>query len=139
MQIDPVCAELFEQFKLRGKPSWIVFKLSDDLTKILVDKVAAEEQTFYDLLAALPNNAPRYIVLNFTWDQGQLDGKRVKSVFVYCCPTESPPKQKMMSAMWKEKFRRTATVGVNINVEIDSKNSLTNEFLLERCTRFNKS
>ena len=91
------CLTLYEEFKIRKKYKYIIFKLSgkrrlsvfsigitdkraiDDLKEIVVEK-SAESGSYEEFLSQLPENEPRYAVYDFDFEKPG-EGQRSKITF----------------------------------------------------------
>jgi len=70
---------LYNDFKLRKTCKYFTMRLSDDSSKIILDKVGDNTKTYADFLAELPANDCRYAIVNV--DYALSDGQRSKIVF----------------------------------------------------------
>lgn len=137
IKIDNACIEQFEQLNKKSAISWIIYRLSDDLTKVEIEKLGTHQEAHLEsMLAQLPEESPRWVAFHFNYNVGA-DGKRTKTVLLNWCPSKAPIKQKMVFAATSVAFRR-ALVGVQIGFEASSKSDITQETVTEQCKRYNK-
>merc|ERR1711964_849999 len=89
------CIENFNQLKLGHKSRYIIFKLNDTNTEIVVEQKGAPEAKWDDFVKALPPNDCRYAAYDFefTVEDG---GQREKILFVLWSPETSKIKSKML-------------------------------------------
>lgn len=138
IKIHPDCVTEYSDFKMgRSKHAYIVFAVSVDLKEIAIERRGATGESWQAMVASLPNDAPRYVVTHFHWDQG-LDGKRSRTVFIHWSPANTVLKQKMIYAATKQSFKQALT-GLQVDMQADSAAELTHDRVLEQCQRFNKS
>jgi cofilin len=77
--VQDVCLDVFQELKLKKAHTFIVYKLSDDLTQIIVDQKSSEGD--YDaFIAALPGNECRWAVYDFEYEKPG-EGMRNKICF----------------------------------------------------------
>ncbi|KAK9767500.1 cofilin, variant 2 [Basidiobolus ranarum] len=62
------CLEKFQLLKLKKQYKYIIYKLSDDNTEIVVE-VASEDGSYDDFINALPENECRYAVLDLEYEK----------------------------------------------------------------------
>ena len=134
------CLSTYQSLKLRKKPKYIIFKLDDSRTEIVVDK-SSESSDYDDFIADLPEDQCRWAVYDFEFEKEGV-GKRNKLcfftwsvAFVQChcslvliqaasrhfidirAPDNAKIKEKMVYASSKDALRRSL---VGIAVEIQS-------------------
>ncbi|GAA5998847.1 actin-binding ADF family protein [Rhodotorula paludigena] len=129
--VDPSCQETFQSLKLGKKTKFIVFKLSDDLQKIQVEK-SSESGNYDEFLDALPANSPRYAVYDFEYEKDE--GKRSKICFVAWSPDEAKIKEKMLYASSKDALRRSL-VGLAVEVQGTDLDEISYEQVLDKILR----
>ena len=85
----------FNEFKLRSKYRYMVFKLNDKNEEVVIDKTGAPGAPYSEFVASLPDNDCRYAVYNAEYSTD--DGERAKFVFFlwYPCPPFLPPSSPM--------------------------------------------
>ena len=85
---------------------YVIFKLNDDLSKIVVDCEGGKSETYDDFKGKLPSDDCRYGVVDF--DFKYPDGRENnKIVFVFWTPDNAKTKSKMIYASTKETFKKT--------------------------------
>ena len=78
----------FNKFKLGGRnndTNYIVYKLSDDKTQIVVEESGSAAE-YDDFINKLPENDCRYAVYDFEFELPNGEGKRNKIVFYTWSP-----------------------------------------------------
>ncbi|KAI5818985.1 hypothetical protein BZA77DRAFT_175525 [Pyronema omphalodes] len=111
--ISPECHSVFQQLHQDKKLKYIIYKLSDDMKTIVVEKSGSEaEYSVFEQL--LPEQEPRYAVYDFEYDSGE--GKRKKICFYSWSPDDAPTRAKMVYASSKSDFRNS--LGGSIHAEI---------------------
>jgi len=110
------CIEKFNEMKLQKKIKWIVYKINDEGTQVIVDtsSESADWEPFREVLinAKAPNKnkvegkGPRYAVYDFNYDLANGEGQRTKLTFISWSPDDAATFPKMMYASTKESFKR---------------------------------
>ncbi len=67
--------------KLRKKYKYIVYRLSDDLSSIVIDKKMEKCGSYDEFVAELPENDCRYAVFDFEYEKVKGEGLRNKILF----------------------------------------------------------
>ncbi|KAF8441211.1 Cofilin/tropomyosin-type actin-binding protein-domain-containing protein [Terfezia claveryi] len=130
--LGPDCVSTFEELKLRKTYSYIIYKLSDDRTTIVVDK--CEQSTYGEFVDELPKAECRYAVFDFHYELDPTEGKRNKIVFVTWSPDIAPIRSKMVYASSKDTLRR-ALSGVGADVQGTDISEVDYEAVLEKVAK----
>eukprot|EP01099_Mayorella_cantabrigiensis_P001923 TRINITY_DN1832_c0_g1_i2.p1 TRINITY_DN1832_c0_g1~~TRINITY_DN1832_c0_g1_i2.p1 ORF type:complete len:162 (+),score=48.75 TRINITY_DN1832_c0_g1_i2:69-488(+) len=123
--------ERFNEFKLRSASRYILYKLSDSLTEVVIDKIADPSATYQDFLNDLPPNDCRYAVFNFEYDAGS-DGKRAKVIFFNWAPETAKIKSKMVYAATKDSMKK-ALIGISVEIQGTDASEVDPKEVLEKC------
>ena len=75
--------ETFQELKLRKKYKYIIYKLSDDNSAIVIEHLV-EEGDYQKFVAALPKTDCRYAVFDFEYEKPG-EGQRNKICFIAWC------------------------------------------------------
>ncbi len=119
--------------KLGKKYKYIVYKISDDKTKIIVDKTSTDPS--YDtFLEELPENDCKYAVYDFEYELGKGEGKRNKIVFFQWSPDTASIRSKMVYASSKDALRR-ALNGVSADIQGTDFSEVAYDSVLEKVSR----
>jgi len=104
----------------------IVLKLDNDV--VLLDKTSAEG--YEALVTDLPDNAPRYIVTDFSFtNRAGLESDKI--ILIFYCPMESPIKDRMIYSSSRG-FIHKSLEGIGLSLEVDSKDELNREKITKR-------
>ncbi|GJJ70144.1 cofilin [Entomortierella parvispora] len=125
------CVESFTELKLKKAHKFIIYKLSDDLKEIVVDK-AVSAGTYDEFLAELPVDQCRYAVYDF--DYTLPDGERNKIVFYTWSPDDAKTRTKMVYSSSKDALRK-ALQGVAIEIQGTDLDEVAHDTVLERIRR----
>ncbi|QPG75064.1 cofilin [Brettanomyces nanus] len=107
--------------------------VSDDKTKIVVDKTSSDES--YDVfLEELPENDCKYAVYDFEYEIGPNEGKRNKIVFFQWSPDTASIRAKMVYASSKDALRR-ALNGVSADIQGTDFSEVAYDSVLDRVSR----
>lgn len=112
----------FEEMKIRHTNRYIVMKISDDKTKIEIEKTLpigdgdASIDTYNAFVGdCLPEREGRYAVYDFEYTTTE-GGKRNKLLFIVWAPDEAPIKEKMLYASSKDALKKKLN-GIHFEVQ----------------------
>ncbi|KAJ1950667.1 cofilin [Linderina pennispora] len=129
--VNDSCLEAFTDLKLKHTSKYVVYKLNDQNTEIIVDKTSNEKE--YDsFIADLPETECRWAVYDLEYDQGE--GKRNKILFVAWSPDQAKIKNKMLYASSKDALRKKL-VGVATDVQATDYDEVSYESVLDKASR----
>ncbi|KAF9974243.1 cofilin [Actinomortierella ambigua] len=123
------CIEAFTDLKLGKKHKYIIYKISDDLKSIEVEKTAGPEATYDEFIGDLPKDDCRYAVYDFTYKNA--DGERAKIVFYGWSPDDAKIKKKMIYASSKDTLRKGLN-GVGVEIQGTDFDEVSYETVLEK-------
>jgi len=132
--VDDACKTAFQDIKLGHKYRYVIYCLTDDLKKVVVEKTAEPSATYDDFLADLKhaeeNDQCRFAVFDaeFTTKDGQ---PRNKIVFFMWSPEKAKIKQKMVYASSKDALKKTLGEGIAREIQANDHGDLTWSNLLE--------
>lgn len=123
----------YNELKLgRNKVKFVIYKISDDKTQIVVEEKSSSPD-YDDFLAKLPEKDCRYAVYDFEYELAQGEGKRNKIVFFTWAPDTAPIRAKMLCASSKDALRKSLN-GVASEVQGTDFSEVSYESVLERVT-----
>ncbi|RVD88408.1 uncharacterized protein DFL_002595 [Arthrobotrys flagrans] len=127
------CISTFEELKLRKTSRYIIYKLNDTKSSIVVDKSSTE--TEYDkFLGDLPENDCRWAVYDFAYKLAEGEGERNKIVFISWSPDNAPIRSKMVYSSSKDALRR-AFNGIGADIQGTDYAEVSTEALLDKVNR----
>ncbi|KAF3094654.1 cofilin [Orbilia oligospora] len=127
------CVTTFEELKLRKSSRYIIYKLNETKTQIIVDK-ASTETDYEAFLTDLPENDCRWAVYDFAYKLSEGEGERNKIVFISWSPDNAPVRSKMTYSSSKDALRR-AFNGVGAEIQGTDYAEVSHEALLDKVTR----
>ena len=125
----------FNDFKLSHKYRYVIFKMNDDMTQVVVEKTADMSATYDNFIADLPEKNARYAVFDLEYDTAE--GKRDKIVFVLWCPDSCRIKEKMLFSSTKLTIKQ-AFVGLSVEVQATDANELSMEAIMDKVKAVSK-
>ncbi|KAI9016792.1 hypothetical protein DFJ74DRAFT_678480 [Hyaloraphidium curvatum] len=138
ISVDDQCLEAYNALKLGKKYQYLVFKLSDDLKQIVVEKTApanadksGAEAEYKAFVASLPKDDCLYAVYDFFFSSSTGDGERNKILFISWVPDTAKVKQKMVYAGSKSELRKRFE-GVSAEIQATDLDELDYEAVLEK-------
>ncbi|KAG0738057.1 hypothetical protein G6F16_000435 [Rhizopus arrhizus] len=132
VRTNPECLQKYQELKLGKTLKYIIYKLNDDYTEIIVEK-AVQNATYDEFLASLPENEPRYAVYDFDYEKSE-GGQRNKIVFYSWNPDTSMIRHKMVYASSKISLRKQMD-GVGIEIQGTDASEVDYESVLEKAQR----
>eukprot|EP01121_Diplochlamys_sp_Union-15-3_P009153 TRINITY_DN2475_c0_g1_i1.p1 TRINITY_DN2475_c0_g1~~TRINITY_DN2475_c0_g1_i1.p1 ORF type:complete len:162 (-),score=34.67 TRINITY_DN2475_c0_g1_i1:46-474(-) len=136
VEINDKCIAEFNDFKLKKKHRFIIFRVSDDLKSVVIEKTAEISKTYSDFIKELPKDDCRYAVFNFQYDQGA-EGQRSKVIFLLWAPEGSKIKHKMVYAGTKDALKK-ALEGLQIEIQGTDLSEISEEEVLAKCKQISR-
>ncbi|CAE6456248.1 unnamed protein product, partial [Rhizoctonia solani] len=131
VSVNGACKQAYQDMKLKKTSKYIVFKLSDDLKEVVVDKTSSD--TNYDIfLADLPTTEPRWAVYDVEFEKD--GGKRNKLTFVSWSPDDAKIKAKMVYASSRDVLRRSMD-GIACEIQATSSDEIAWDSVLDKASR----
>lgn len=119
------------ELKLRKKYRYIVYKLNDDNTSIVIEKKMESCDKYDDFLGQLPENDCRYAVYDFEFEKSPGEGIRNKICFIVWVPDTSKVRQKMLYASSKDAIRKKLA-GVATEIQATDMSEVSFDSVLEK-------
>lgn len=119
------------ELKLRKKFRYIVYKLNDDNTSIVIEKKVESCDKYDDFLAELPEDDCRYAVYDFEFEKSPGEGIRNKICFIVWVPDTSKVRQKMLYASSKDAIRKKLA-GVATEIQATDMSEVSYDAVLEK-------
>ncbi|KAL1922269.1 uncharacterized protein VTP21DRAFT_9808 [Calcarisporiella thermophila] len=130
--VNSECLETFQALKLRKKFKYIVFKLNDTKTEIIVE-TSVEQASYDDFVESLPPSECRYAVYDFDFEKPG-EGARNKICFYTWSPDSSKIRDKMLYASSKDALRKQL-VGIGAEIQGTSFDEVSHEAVLDKVLR----
>jgi len=108
------CVHKFNELKLAHNMRYVIFRMSDNLSQVVLEKTAPPTATWEDFERDLPRDDCRYGVFDFEYEKD--GGKRNKIVFVVWCPETSKIKSKMLYTSTKDSLKKKL-VGIGTELQ----------------------
>eukprot|EP00441_Pelagodinium_beii_P034187 CAMPEP_0197649914 /NCGR_PEP_ID=MMETSP1338-20131121/30251_1 /TAXON_ID=43686 ORGANISM="Pelagodinium beii, Strain RCC1491" /NCGR_SAMPLE_ID=MMETSP1338 /ASSEMBLY_ACC=CAM_ASM_000754 /LENGTH=134 /DNA_ID=CAMNT_0043224219 /DNA_START=72 /DNA_END=476 /DNA_ORIENTATION=- len=119
--------EKFNEMKLKHTKRFMVFKI--DGGKIVLEADEPKEKTYEDFVNALPENEPRYAVVDFSYSTD--DGRpQDKLLFIAWSPDNCGVKPKMLYSSSKDAISKKLT-GIHKAMQINDSADLAHEEILK--------
>ena len=101
--IEDECVKCFNDMKIRHDKRYIIYRITDDQTKITIDKVGEKTETYEDFRRQLLEaDGPRYAIVDYEFKKQETGQVQDKLIFVFWCPDTSKIKMKMVYASSKD-------------------------------------
>jgi cofilin len=127
VNVDDECKTAFQEMKLGHKHRYIVFKLTDDLKRIVVETRAEPSQTYDDFKAAMKQAEAakecRYAIFDVVYST--VDGQpRNKICFFMWSPETAMIKQRMVYASSKDALKKALGEGIAKEIQANDHSDL---------------
>jgi len=122
----------FNELKLGHNARYVLFKMSDDLTQVILEKVAPTSAGWSDFEKDLPKDDCRYGIYDFEYEKD--GGRRNKIVFVVWCPETSKIKSKMLYTSTKDSLKKKL-VGIGTEVQATDASEIAYDEVFSRVER----
>jgi len=119
----------FNELKLAHNMRYTLFKMSDDLTQVVLEKTAPNSATWADFEKDLPKDDCRYGIFDFEYEKD--GGRRNKIVFVVWCPETSKIKSKMLYTSTKDSLKKKL-VGIGCEVQATDASEISFDEVMAR-------
>jgi len=114
-KVSPECVDAFTELKLGKKIKYVIYKLDDKMSEIVVHKkypaegetAPSGEELHEKFLAELPEDGCCYATYDFEYDLGGGEGKRNKIFFLSWNSDNARVKQKMVYSSSKDALKKT--------------------------------
>lgn len=124
--------------KLGKKHRYVIYKVSDDKTQIVVEEAGALDDgtpsDYEKFVEKLPENECKYAVYLFEYDIGKGEGIRSKLVFFTWTPDTAPVRSKMIYASSKDALK-LALNGLSLDIQGTDFSEVSYETVLEKVSR----
>lgn len=119
--------------KLGNKHKFIIYKVNDAKTDIVVEETSKSED-YDEFLQKLPEDECKYAVYLFEYELPGNEGKRSKIIFYTWTPDNAPVRSKMIYASSKDALRR-ALNGVHSDIQGTDFSEVAYESVLDKVSR----
>lgn len=125
------CINIFNYIKTKSQYKWVIYKIDDGGSEVVVDQLGAPDSTYDQFIAALPSNQCRYGVFDYAYTNADTGQTINKLVFLHWAPDGSTTKSKMMYASTKD-FLKSFLDGVGAEHQADSPEELNESEFRDR-------
>ena len=119
------------ELKLRKKYRFIIYKLNEDNTSIVIEKKVESCEKYEEFLEQLPENDCRYAVYDFEFEKSPGEGIRNKICFIVWVPDTSKVRQKMLYASSKDAIRKKLA-GIATEIQATDMSEVSHDSVLEK-------
>ncbi|KAK6340965.1 cofilin [Orbilia brochopaga] len=134
------CVPKFEELKLGKKLKYIIYKLNDNRSQIIVEQEGtlsdsgSYEEQYEEFVGKLPETDCRWAIYDFEYELTAGEGKRNKICFISWSPDDAKVLAKMTYASSKDALRR-ALAGIAVEVQGSDFSEVSYETVLEKCSK----
>ncbi|KIY73841.1 actin depolymerizing factor [Cylindrobasidium torrendii FP15055 ss-10] len=130
--VSPKCLEEFQTLKLGKKTKYIIYRINNEKTEIVVEKTS-DSASYDEFIADLPETECRWAVYDFEFEK-EGEGKRNKICFFMWSPDDAKIKDKMLFASSKDALRRSL-VGIAVEIQGTDYSEVAHESILDKANR----
>ncbi|KAG1816840.1 cofilin [Suillus subaureus] len=131
----PECLDKFAQLKMTKSLKYVLFKLNDTRTEIVVDKTSGNPN-YEEFLTNLPADGCKWAVYDFSYTSD--DGSpRNKLCFFSWSPDSAPIRAKMVHASSKDALRKSLD-GIGAEIQGTDLTEVAYETVLDKVKRFSR-
>jgi cofilin len=123
------CVNRFNELKLAHSYRYLLFKMSPDLTNVVLEKTSSASASWEEFESDLPKDDCRYGIFDFEYEKD--GGRRNKIVFVVWCPETSKIKSKMLYTSTKDSLKKKL-VGIGCEVQATDASEIQYSEVLSR-------
>jgi cofilin len=136
--IDDECMHVFDEVKMGHRYLYVIYKISDDYKKIIVEERAGHEKTYNDFVetmkAAEAKRQCRYAIFDVRFMHGEVPQEKL--AFFLWSPDKATVKQKMLYTSSKLAFKAKLR-GVHADIQCTDESDLIMTNILERvCNKY---
>jgi cofilin len=130
--VDDECINKFQELKLGHSLRYILYKLNNDNTSIVIEKTAPASASYNEFVNELPKDDCRYAIYDFQFDlEG---GRRNKILFILWAPDSAKIKSKMLYTSSKADLRKKL-VGVATEIQATDASEIDFDYVLEKASK----
>lgn len=126
------CIKAFDDIKLGHKHKYVIFRLSEDLTEVVVVKKADLSETYDDFLNLVKCHEKKCLYAVYDFDYMHNDMPRQKLVFFSWAPDDAEVKQKMLYTSSKNAFRQKLK-GISVDMQVNDYSDLEIDEVVTKC------
>ncbi|KAG2343843.1 actin depolymerizing factor [Suillus weaverae] len=131
----PECLQKFHELKMSKSLKYILFKLNESRTQIVVDKTSGDLD-YENFLTNLPADGCKWAVYDFSYTLE--DGsQRNKLCFFSWSPDSAPIRAKMVHASSKDALRKSLD-GISVEIQGTDLTEVAYETVLDRVKRISR-
>ncbi|KAK0122389.1 cofilin [Cadophora gregata] len=144
VEVSAECISVFNDLKLAKKIKFIIYKLSDDYKKIVVEESSenGDWDTFREKLInaqsknkmGMVGKGPRYAVYDFNYDLSSGEGTRSKITFIAWSPDDAEVQPKMIYASSKDALKR-ALNGIATEFQANDEDDIEYQSVLNKVSK----
>ena len=135
IQLNDDVTTVYNDFKLSHKYKYIIFKMNDDMSEVVVEKTAEKTATYEDFVNDLPEKQARYGVFDLHYETEE--GVREKIVFFLWTPNGCKIKEKMLFSATKATIKQ-ALVGLSAEVQATDAGELNLDEIIAKVKTISK-
>ncbi|CAE6486765.1 unnamed protein product [Rhizoctonia solani] len=130
--VSSACQDAYQELKLGKKKKYVIFKLSEDMKQIVVDKTS-DDPSYETFVKDLPEDEPRWAVYDVQYEKSGA-GQRNKLTFFSWNPDSATIKKKMVYSSSKEAIRKSLD-GIAAEIQGTALDEVSWEAVLEKVSR----
>ncbi|GFP79507.1 actin-depolymerizing factor 6 [Phtheirospermum japonicum] len=130
MSVDDECKLKFLELKSKRNARFIIFKIEEQIQKIVVEKLGQPGDSYDDFIASIPDNECRYAVFDFDFTTNE-NCQKSKIFFIAWSPDTSKIRSKMVYASSKDRFKRELD-GIQVELQATDPSEMSFDIIKAR-------
>ena len=135
IQLNDDVTTVYNDFKHSHKYKYIIFKMNDEMTEVIVEKTADKSASYEDFINDLPEKNARYGVFDLHYETEE--GIREKIIFFLWSPNGCKIKEKMLFSATKATLKQ-ALVGLSTEIQATDSGELNLDDIIAKVKTISK-
>ena len=135
IQLADEVTNVYNDFKLSHKYRYVIFKMNDEMSEVIVEKTAEKTASYDDFLNDLPEKQARYGVFDLEYETEE--GLRQKIIFYLWTPNGCKIKEKILYSATKATIKQ-AFVGISAEIQATDSGELLLEDVINKVKTISK-
>ena len=124
---DNETVEAFNNLKLNRSNAYMICKVNEAMTEIVVDKIGEKGAPLSEIVDCLPKDDGRYIVYDFDYETDENPPRKTNKLVLFLwVPSSAPSKRRFCTASSNDAFKKQC-VGIQKEFQVSDKSELDHD------------